>query len=66
MLAAIVRLFALRPILTMAVMGIPVLILVAIGLFTVMALKFLVFVVLPIALVVWLVRKLFKSGDSTT
>lgn len=66
MLAAIVRLFALRPILTMAIMGIPVLILVAIGLFTVMALKFLVFVVLPIAVVVWLVRKLFKSGDSTT
>ena len=66
MLAAIVRLFALRPILTMAIMGIPVLILVAIGLFTVMALKFLVFVVLPIAIVVWLIRKLFKSGDSTT
>ena len=65
MLAAIVRLFALRPFLTMAILGVPVVLLIAIGLFTVMAVKFLVFVVLPIALVVWLFRKLFKSGDSS-
>lgn len=65
MLAAIVRLFALRPFLTLALFGIPVFILIAIGLFTVMALKFLVFIVLPIFLVVWLLRKLFGADRST-
>jgi hypothetical protein len=66
MLAALVRLFALRPFLTMAILGIPIVILVAVGLITIMALKFLVFVVLPIALVVWVVRRLFwdKSTPS--
>ncbi len=59
MLAAILRLFALRPFLTMAILGIPIVILIAVGLITIMALKFLVFVVLPIALVVWVVRRLF-------
>ena len=66
MLASILRLFALRPFLTMAIFGIPIIILVAVGLITIMALKFLVFVVLPIALVVWLVRKVFGKGDSTS
>ena len=66
MLAAILRLFALRPFLTMAIFGIPVLILIAVGLFTILALKFLLFVALPIALVVWLIRSLFcrPCGDS--
>jgi hypothetical protein len=63
MIASILRLFVLRPLFTMAILGVPVLILIAVGLLTVMALKFLVFVVLPIALVVWLVRKLFGRGD---
>jgi len=66
MLAAIVRLFALRPFLTLAIFGIPVVILIAIGLFTVMALKFLVFIVLPIFLVVWILRKLFGADRSTS
>jgi hypothetical protein len=65
MIAAILRLFSLRPFLTLAIFGIPVFILIAIGLFTVMALKFLVFIVLPIALVVWIFRRLF-GGDRTT
>ena len=64
MLSAILRLFALRPFLTLAIFGIPVVILIAIGLFTIMALKFLVFIVLPIALIVWLFRKFFGSSDS--
>jgi hypothetical protein len=66
MLAALLRLFALRPFLTMAIFGIPVLILIAVGLFTIWALKLLLFVVLPIALVVWLIRSLFRppGGDS--
>jgi hypothetical protein len=66
MLAAIIRLFALRPLLTLAVMGIPVILLIAVGLLTIMVLKFVVFVVLPIALVIWLFRKLFGKSDSTT
>ena len=62
MFAAIARLFVLRPFFTMAILGIPVIILIAVGLFTIVALKFLVFVVLPIALVVWVLRKLFKPA----
>jgi hypothetical protein len=62
MIAALLRLFALRPFLTMAILGIPVIVLIAVGLFTIIALKILVFVVLPVALVIWLVRKLTR-GD---
>lgn len=66
MLASIIRLFALRPLLTLAVMGIPVILLIAVGLLTIMVLKFVVFVVLPIVLVIWLFRKLFGKGSSTS
>ena len=64
MLAAIVRLFALRPFLTLAILGIPVVILIAVGLITIMALKFIVLIVLPIVLVVWVVRKFFGRPDT--
>ena len=64
MIAALLRLFALRPLLTLGIFGIPVLILIAVGLLTIMALKLLVFVVLPIVVVVWVVRKVFRpAGD---
>jgi hypothetical protein len=66
MLASIARLFVLRPFLTMAILGIPVAILIAVGLFTIMALKFLVYIVLPIVLVVWIFRKLFGNGGTST
>ena len=66
MLASILRLFLLRPLFTMAILGVPVVILIAVGLFTIMALKFLVFVVLPIAVIVWVVRKLFGRPDPGT
>ena len=59
MLTSISRLFALRPFYTTAIIGIPVIMLIAIGIFTVMALKFLVFIVLPIGIVVWLFRRMF-------
>jgi hypothetical protein len=59
MIDALLRLFALRPFLTMAIFGIPVLVLILVGLFTILALKILVFVVLPIALVIWIVRSFF-------
>jgi hypothetical protein len=65
MLAAILRLFAIRPILGLAVLGIPVIILIAVGLATIMALKFLVFIVLPIVLIVWVLRKIFGTDRST-
>jgi hypothetical protein len=62
MIASLLRLFALRPFLTMAILGVPVLVLIAVGLLTIMLVKFLVFVVLPIGVVIWLVRKLVRSS----
>lgn len=57
MLQLILRLFALRPLLSLAIFGIPVLALIAIGLATVVALKVLVFFVLPLAFIIWLLRR---------
>ncbi len=65
MFALLARLIVLRPLLGIAVLGIPVLALVAIGLATVVALKLLLFVVLPLVLVVWLVKSVFKPHDAT-
>lgn len=65
MLGSLVRLFVLRPFLTMAILGIPVVILIAVGLLTIMALKFLIFVVAPILLVIWVVRKVFGKDSGT-
>ena len=56
---SLIRLFQLRPFLTSAIIGIPIVLLIAIGVFTVLTLKFLFFVVLPIGLVVWLLRRIF-------
>jgi hypothetical protein len=66
MFAALARLFFLRPLLTVAVLGIPVFILMAVGLLTIYVLKFVVFVVLPIVLIVWVFRKLFRNSSDTT
>ena len=65
MLTAFARLFALRPLLSMAILGVPVLTLVAIGFFALWAVKLLFFVVLPIVLVVWLVRKMTRSKGAS-
>ena len=62
MIAALLRLLALRPLLTITIFGIPLLVLAVIGLIAVGLIKFLIFVVLPIALVIWLLRWLF-NGD---
>ena len=59
MRTALARLFQLRRFLTSAIIGIPIILLIAIGVFTVLTLKFLFFVVLPIGLVVWLFRRIF-------
>jgi hypothetical protein len=60
------RLFALRPLLSLAIFGVPVLILIAVGLATILALKALVFVVLPLVAVVWLYRRLSGGARPTT
>jgi hypothetical protein len=63
MISSLLRLFALRPFLTMAILGIPVIVLIAVGLLTIVLMKFLVFVVLPIMAAVWLVRWLFRKEE---
>ena len=62
MIALLLRLFALRPIFSMAIMGFPILLLVAVGLFAILALKALVFIVIPAAIVIWLIRKAYKNA----
>jgi hypothetical protein len=64
MIAAILRLFALRPLLTLTLFGIPILILVVVGLLTIWALKIFVIVVLPIMLVIWLIKRMKGSSDT--
>jgi hypothetical protein len=59
MLDTLLRLFALRPLFTVAILGVPLLIIIAVGLFTIVALKLLLFIVLPIAIIVWLARRVF-------
>jgi hypothetical protein len=63
MIAAILRLFALRPFFTLAIFGLPLIGLAVVGLFTILAIKFLIFIVLPIALLLWLLRKVLRPGD---
>ncbi|MGH7718880.1 MAG: hypothetical protein ACREON_08580 [Gemmatimonadaceae bacterium] len=63
MIATLLRLLALRPLLTLAILGIPVIVLIIVGLFTILALKFLFFVVLPVAVVIWIARKLWKNDE---
>lgn len=62
MIAALLRLLALRPLLTITIFGIPLLVLAVIGLVAVGLLKFLIFVVLPIALVIWVLRWFLANG----
>lgn len=61
MISSLLRLFALRPFLTMAILGIPIIVLIAVGLLTIVLLKLMLFVVLPVIAVIWLVRRLFAS-----
>jgi hypothetical protein len=63
MITALLRLFALRPFLTMAILGIPIIVLIAVGLLTIILVKVLVFVVLPIVVVIWLARRVFGSRE---
>jgi hypothetical protein len=65
MLSSILKLFAVRPILSLAILGFPIILLVAVGLLTIMALKFLVFVVAPIVIIIWVFRKVFGRNESS-
>jgi type IV secretory pathway VirB3-like protein len=65
MIASILRLFALRPLFSLMIFGFPLLLLVAVGLFAIIAFKALFLFVLPVLLVVWLVRKIARSADSS-
>lgn len=65
MIAAILRLFVLRPLFSLMIFGFPLLLLVAVGLFTIVALKAIFFVVLPAVLVIWLVRRVMRAGESS-
>jgi hypothetical protein len=61
MLTALLRLFALRPILAGSLLGIPLLTLILLGVATALFLKLLLFVILPIIVVVWLVKWLRRD-----
>jgi hypothetical protein len=61
MLTAFLRLFALRPILAGSLLGIPVLTLILLGLATALLLKVLLFVVIPVAVAWWLIKRLRKD-----
>lgn len=63
MIAALLRLLALRPLLTITIFGIPLLVLALIGLLAVGLLKFLIFIVLPIALMIWAIRWLLGRDE---
>jgi hypothetical protein len=64
MIPALLRLFALRPLFTVAILGFPLILLVIVGLLAIYAIKFLVFVILPLALIIWLLRTLFWNGGT--
>jgi hypothetical protein len=61
MLTAFLRLFALRPILAGSLLGIPILTLLLLGFATALLLKVLLFVVIPVTLVVWLVKRMRRA-----
>lgn len=66
MLNLIFKLMALRPLLSMAIFGIPILTLVAIGLFAIIALKIVagvLLIVVPLVLVVWLIRRYRRQNS---
>ncbi len=65
MLTAFLRLFALRPILAGSLLGIPILTLILLGLATAVLLKVLLFVVIPIVIGVWIVKRMRRDPVQT-
>lgn len=63
MISSLLRLIALRPFLGMAILGVPIVALIAIGLITVFAFKLFAALIIPTILVlagIWLVRRLAR------
>ena len=65
MLTALLRLFALRPILAGSLLGIPILTLIVLGLATAVVLKVLLFVVIPIVIGIWIVKRMRREPVQT-
>jgi hypothetical protein len=61
MLSVFLRLFALRPILAGSLLGIPILTLIFLGLAAAVLLKVLLFVVIPITIGFWIVKRMRRS-----
>jgi len=64
MLASLFRLIALRPFLGMAILGVPVIALIAIGLMAVLAFKLMVALIIPTLVVIaaiWLIRRMARA-----
>ncbi len=65
MIASLLRLVALRPFLGMAILGVPIIALIAIGLMTVLAVKLVVALIIPaffVVLAIWLIRRMRRSA----
>ena len=65
MLTAFLRLFALRPILAGSLLGIPILTLIVLGLATAVFLKVLLFIVIPIVIGIWIVKRMRREPVQT-
>ena len=65
MLTALLRLFALRPILAGSLLGIPILTLIVLGLATAVFLKVLLFIVIPIVIGIWIVKRMRREPIQT-
>lgn len=63
MIAVFLRLFALRPILAGSLLGVPILTLLLLGLFTALLLKFVLYIALPL-LLGWFIVCAVRSGNS--
>ncbi len=65
MIASLFRLIALRPFLSMAILGVPIIALIAIGLMAVLAVKLVVALIIPaifVILAVWLIRRMRRTA----
>ncbi len=62
MIAALLRLFALRPLFSLMIFGFPLLLIIAVGLFTIVALMLVVLFFLSVALALCVFFKIFGRG----
>ena len=65
MLTAFLRLFALRPILAGSLLGVPILTLILLGLAAVVLLKVMLFVVIPVCVGIWIVKRMRRDPVQT-